>query len=108
MFNRNEEGRMYSNTNIKPPNLLPERHSTPTPLYPRDINFPENCADYFAFGKENDATKVKNLPVFAERNALSGKIFNVRENAHNIPQCKKGPAGKERFFAEKGGVFPEK
>jgi hypothetical protein len=46
--------------------------------------------------------------VFTEQDALSENIFNVRENAHKIPQCKKGPAGKERFFPEKGGIFPEK
>jgi hypothetical protein len=32
----------------------------------------------------------------------------VRENAHNIPQCKKGPARKERFFTETRGILPEK
>jgi hypothetical protein len=51
---------------------------------------------------------VKNPRVLAEQNALSGKILNVRENAHKIPQCKKWPSGKTRFFAEKGGKLPEK
>jgi hypothetical protein len=51
---------------------------------------------------------VKNPLVFAEQNSLSGKIFDVRENAHNIPQCKKGSAVKERISAEKGGIMHEK
>jgi hypothetical protein len=51
---------------------------------------------------------VKNPLVFIERNAIPGKIFHVREIAHKIPQCKKGPTGKVRFFAEKEGFLPEK
>jgi hypothetical protein len=48
---------------------------------------------------------VKNTRAVAERNALPGKIFNVRENTHKVPQCKKGPSGKERIFPENGGYF---
>jgi hypothetical protein len=51
---------------------------------------------------------VKNPLVFAERNALSEEIFNVRENAHKVPLCKKGPTGKERISPEKGVFLPEK
>jgi hypothetical protein len=32
----------------------------------------------------------------------------VRENTRKVPQCKKGPSGKERISPEKGGIFPEK
>jgi hypothetical protein len=45
---------------------------------------------------------VKNPRVVAEQNALSGKILDVRENAHKVPQCKKWPSGKERILPEKG------
>jgi hypothetical protein len=51
---------------------------------------------------------VKNPRAVAERNAHSGKILNVREKAHKVPQCKKWPSGKERIIPEKGGIFPEK
>jgi hypothetical protein len=50
---------------------------------------------------------VKNPRAFVERNALSGKILDVREIAHKIPQCKIWPSGKKRIFPEKGGIFPE-
>jgi hypothetical protein len=86
-----------------------QKGTPPTPpLPPGGINFPKKRADYFAFGKENDDLKVKNPRVLAERNTLSIKIFDVREIAHKIPQCEKGPAGKERFFPEKGGNSPDK
>jgi hypothetical protein len=51
---------------------------------------------------------VKNPRAVAERNAHSGKILDVRENTHKVPQCKKGPSGKVPFFPEKGGYFPWK
>jgi hypothetical protein len=48
---------------------------------------------------------VKNPRVVAEQTALSEKIFDVRENARNVPQSKKWSYGKERIFPEKGGHF---
>jgi hypothetical protein len=53
-------------------------------------------------GEENDALKVKNPRVVAEQNALSGKIFDVRDNAHKIPHREKRPAGKERILPPRG------
>jgi hypothetical protein len=50
---------------------------------------------------------VKNPRAVAEQNAHSGKILDVRENTHKIPQCKKWPSGKERIFPENGGILPE-
>jgi hypothetical protein len=45
---------------------------------------------------------VKNPRVVAEQNALSGKILDMRENAHKVPQCKKWPSGKVLILPEKG------
>jgi hypothetical protein len=68
--------------------LFPIPYSLSVPPTPPTIFF--NRADNYAAGEENEAMKMKNPPVIIEQNSVSGKILNVRENAHKVPRCKKG------------------
>ncbi|MGA2350426.1 MAG: hypothetical protein ABSF70_08350 [Terracidiphilus sp.] len=52
--------------------------------------------------------KVKNPRVITERNSVSDKIVNVRENARFIPLREKWLAESERISLEKGRFSPGK
>jgi hypothetical protein len=65
-------------------------------------------ADNYAVGEENEAMKVKNPRVITERNSVSDKIVNVRENARFIPLREKWLAESERISLEKGRFSPGK
>ncbi|MGA2351734.1 MAG: hypothetical protein ABSF70_14970, partial [Terracidiphilus sp.] len=65
-------------------------------------------ADYYAAGEENETAKAMNPRVFIEQNAVSGKIFNVRENARFVPLREKWLVNHVRISPEKRRFPSEK
>jgi hypothetical protein len=95
-----------------PCSLLPVPYSLFPFLYPpppyKYFFGDDFLADDYESREENDAKKVKNPRVIIEQNSVSGKIVNVRENAHEIPRCRKWLAGNERFSPKKEAFLLEK